>query len=81
MKLVKIKTWHSNDYTRSAVGFVAMNANNGATADKAVRQALMYATDRQGFCDSYFGWDKKQVTKLKKLKVDMYQLHTGIQHQ
>ena len=46
-----------NYYTRGAVGFVAMNANNGATADKAVRQALMYATDRQGFCDSFFGWD------------------------
>ena len=35
-----------NYYSRSVVGFVAMNANNGATADKAVRQALMYATDR-----------------------------------
>ena len=57
-----------NDYTRSAVGFVAMNANNGATADKAVRQALMYATDRQGFCDSYFGWDKKASDEVKKVK-------------
>lgn len=64
MKLVKIKTWHSTT-TRSAVGFVAMNANNGATADKAVRQALMYATDRQGFCDSYFGWDKKASDEVK----------------
>ena len=57
-----------NDYSRSAVGFVAMNANNGATADKAVRQALMYATDRQGFCDSYFGWDKKASDEVKKVK-------------
>ena len=57
-----------NDYTRSAVGFVAMNANNGATADKAVRQALMYATDRQGFCDSYFGWDKKASDEVKKVE-------------
>lgn len=57
-----------NYYTRSAVGFVAMNANNGATADKAVRQALMYATDRQGFCDSYFGWDKKASDEVKKVK-------------
>lgn len=57
-----------NYYTRSAVGFVAMNSNNGATADKAVRQALMYATDRQGFCDSYFGWDKKASDEVKKVK-------------
>lgn len=57
-----------NYYTRSAVGFVALNANNGATADKAVRQALMYATDRQGFCDSYFGWDKKASDEVKKIK-------------
>ena len=57
-----------NYYTRGAVGFVAMNANNGATADKAVRQALMYATDRQGFCDSYFGWDKKASDEVKKVK-------------
>lgn len=57
-----------NYYTRSAVGFVALNANNGATADKAVRQALMYATDRQGFCDSYFGWDKKASDEVKKVK-------------
>ena len=57
-----------NYYTRSAVGFVAMNANNGATADKAVRQALMYATDRQGFCDSYFGWDKKASDEVKKVE-------------
>lgn len=57
-----------NYYTRSAVGFVALNANNGATADKAVRQALMYATDRQGFCDSYFGWDKKASDEFKKVK-------------
>ena len=57
-----------NYYSRSAIGFVAMNANNGATADKAVRQALMYATDRQGFCDSYFGWDKKASDEVKKVK-------------
>lgn len=57
-----------NYYTRSAVGFVALNANNGATADKAVRQALMYATDRQGFCDSYFGWGKKASDEVKKVK-------------
>ena len=57
-----------NYYSRSAVGFVAMNANNGATADKAVRQALMYATDRQGFCDSYFGWDKKASDEVKKVE-------------
>lgn len=57
-----------NYYTRSAVGFVAMNANNGATADKAVRQALMYATNRQGFCDSYFGWDKKASDEVKKVE-------------
>ena len=57
-----------NYYTRSAIGFVAMNSNNGATADKAVRQALMYATDRQGFCDSYFGWDKKASDEVKKVQ-------------
>lgn len=54
-----------NYYTRSAVGFVAMNANNGATADKAVLQALMYATDRQDSVIHTSDGIKKQVTKLK----------------
>lgn len=57
-----------NTYTRGAEGFVAMNNNNGATADKAVRQALAYATDRQGFVDSYFGWDKKASSEVKKVQ-------------
>ena len=57
-----------NTYTRSAVGFVAFNNNNGATTDQAVRQALMYATDRQGFVDSYYGWDKKASDELKELQ-------------
>lgn len=57
-----------NTYTRGAVGFVAFNNNNGATADKAVRQALEYATDRQGFVDSYYAWDKKASDELKEYK-------------
>lgn len=57
-----------NSYTRGAEGFVSLNTNNGATADKAVRQALIYATDRQGFVDSYFAWDKKASDEVKKLK-------------
>ena len=57
-----------NTYTRGAEGFVSMNTNNGATADKAVRQALAYATDRQGFVDSYFAWDKKASDEVKKVQ-------------
>ena len=57
-----------NNYTRSVEGFVAMNTNNGATSDKAVRQALAYATDRQGFVDSYFAWDKKASDEVKKVQ-------------
>lgn len=55
-----------NTYTRSAEGFLAFNANNGATADKAVRQALSYATDRQGFVDSFFAWDDKASDEVKQ---------------
>lgn len=55
-----------NTYTRAAEGFVSFNSNNGATADKAVRQALAYATDRQGFVDSYFAWDEKASDEVKE---------------
>lgn len=55
-----------NTYTRSAEGYLAFNSNNGATADKAVRQALSYATDRQGFVDSYFAWDESASDEVKE---------------
>lgn len=55
-----------NTYTRSAEGYLAFNSNNGATADKAVRQALSYATDRQGFVDSYFTWDESASDEVKE---------------
>lgn len=55
-----------NTYTRAAEGFVSFNSNNGATADKAVRQALAYATDRQGFVDSYFAWDENASDEVKE---------------
>lgn len=55
-----------NTYTRSAEGFLAFNTNNGATKDQAVRQALSYATDRQGFVDSFFAWDDKVSDEVKQ---------------
>ena len=43
------------NYARGGMGYIAFNTAAGATADKAVRQALMYAFDRQSFVDSYYG--------------------------
>ena len=37
----------SNHYTRGGLGYFAFNTVNGATEDVAVRQALMYAFDRE----------------------------------
>ncbi len=43
-----------NVYPRAGMGFIAFNCAKGATADKAVRQALTFAFDRQSFCDAYY---------------------------
>ena len=42
------------NYARGGMGYITFNTADGATADKAVRQALMYAFDRQSFVDSYY---------------------------
>ncbi len=42
------------NYARGGMGYIAFNTAAGATADKAVRQALMYTFDRQSFVDSYY---------------------------
>lgn len=43
-----------NRFKGSAVSYIALNTANGATADKAVRQALAYAFDRESLNNSYF---------------------------
>lgn len=41
-------------YARGGAGYIAYNTASGSTADKAVRQALTFAFDRQKFVDSYY---------------------------
>lgn len=43
-----------NHYPRGGAGYITFNTASGATADKAVRQALTYAFNRQEFVDSYY---------------------------
>ena len=43
-----------NSYPRAGMGYISYNTTQGPTADKAVRQALTYAFDRQSFVDSYY---------------------------
>lgn len=43
-----------NHYLRGGMGYIMYNTANGATSDKAVRQALTYGFDRQAFVDSYY---------------------------
>ncbi len=45
-------------YFRAAEGYVGFNCADGPTADPAVRQALSYATDRQGFVDAFYDMSK-----------------------
>lgn len=56
-----------NTYPRATEGYVYCNCAQGPTADPAVRKALAYATDRQGFVDSFFSWEKasKEAKKEK----------------
>lgn len=56
-----------NTYPRATEGYVYFNCAQGPTADPAVRKALAYATDRQGFVDSFFSWEKasKEAKKEK----------------
>lgn len=44
-------------YPRSGMGYIEMNTVTGATQDVAVRKALTYAFNRQGFVDSYYECD------------------------
>lgn len=43
-----------NHYPRGGAGYIAINSVRGATADKAVRQAMTFGFDRQAFVDSYY---------------------------
>lgn len=43
-----------NNYPRGGEGYISYNTVTGATADKAVRQAMTFAFDRQAFVDSYY---------------------------
>lgn len=51
------------------IGYFFFNCAQGATADKAVRQALIYATDRQGFVDSFFTYDDNASEEVRKEKL------------
>lgn len=41
-------------YARGGAGYISYNTAAGATSEKAVRQALTYAFNRQEFVDSYY---------------------------
>lgn len=43
-----------NSYPRAGMGYISYNCKEGVTTDKAVRQALTYAFNRQAFVDSYY---------------------------
>ena len=43
-----------NEYPRSGYGYINFNTEFGPTADVAVRQALVYAFDTEGFVNNYF---------------------------
>lgn len=43
-----------NEYPRSGYGYVNFNTEAGPTAEVAVRQALAYAFDTEGFVNSYY---------------------------
>lgn len=60
-------TYHN--YARAGIGYVTLNTENGATADPAVRKALIYAINRDGFIDSYFSWNKNASDDLKEMKL------------
>lgn len=60
-------TYH--DYARVGIGYVTFNTENGATSDPAVRKALIYAINRDGFNDSYFGWTDEASDELKEIKL------------
>lgn len=57
-----------NSYPRAGMGYISYNTTQGPTADKAVRQALTYAFDRQSFVDSYYSFEKAS-DEVKKAKL------------
>lgn len=56
-----------NHYPRGGAGYITYNAGNGATSDKAVRQALTYAFDRQSFVNSFY--ECKDCKNLDGVKI------------
>lgn len=58
-----------HNYARAGIGYVTLNTEFGATADPAVRKALIYAINRDGFNDSYFGWTDEASSELKEIKL------------
>lgn len=53
----------------NSIGFCFFNTTSGPTADKAVRQALAYATDRKSFSDNYFQYNEDASEEVKKEKL------------
>jgi peptide/nickel transport system substrate-binding protein len=60
---------------RAAEGYFGYNTANGATADKAVRQALSYAVNRAEFVDTYYKWPEKDGTA--QVSDDLKDVSTG----
>lgn len=50
-----------DSYPSDREDFLFMNTAKGACADQAVRQALAYGFDRQGYIDSYYKLDDKDA--------------------
>lgn len=50
-------------------GYFFFNCAQGSTSEKAVRQALVYATDRQSFVDSYFSYSDDASDEIRKEKL------------
>ena len=57
-----------NTYPRAGMGYIGFNTVTGATADKAVRQALAFAFDRASFVKSYYAFEEGSED-VKKISV------------
>lgn len=65
-----VDTLTTDHYFRAAEGYLGFNTASGPTADKAVRQALSYATNREEFVEAYYKWpDGKAADEIKDVQV------------
>ena len=55
-----------NHYFRAGCGYMGFNCKQGPASDPAVRQALSYAIDRQGFVDAFYKYPEasEEVSKI-----------------